>query len=433
MNRNNIYELIHGMPEIKINNAHQNRVTKWNNLQEKINTLSIHSALIEMSINGGNTLISRIKELSITGICATLVIHDQMTLGTMMTISYIVGQLSRPVSDIIDSIKSIQDASISYERLDEVINQEQINDVHEYSNYNVDQQSLTINLREVSFKYPGSFSTNVIKNLSTIIPHNKVTAIVGASGSGKTTLIKLMLGFYKPQQGEICVGDQNIVDDYNSTLSDIISSCNLQCEWSLIDSDGNVIIETTQSSSFEYLPENDEAVTITFRLVDSMGNKSDMRSVSFNLKTPFNSNYTYVVVNTYGGVYFIKEDNTYDIGLPTDDLTITFRNAIMNDNDNLLTLISKYLKGNNCYMDCYNANSGYGVSLVGSKVSTSLKWRFNLFDHSSFIDDIESAINYEGTTRQVISEYDLVIKNSAFEALQRMPFRIIYNPYFGIL
>ena len=84
-------------------------------------------------------------------------------------------------------------------------------------------------------------------------------------------------------------------------------------------------------------------------------------------------------------------------------------------------------------MDCYNANSGYGVSLVGSKVSTSLKWRFNLFDHSSFIDDIESAINYEGTTRQVISEYDLVIKNSAFEALQRMPFRIIYNPYFGIL
>ena len=215
MNRNNIYELIHGMPEIKINNAHQNRVTKWNNLQEKINTLSIHSALIEMSINGGNTLISRIKELSITGICATLVIHDQMTLGTMMTISYIVGQLSRPVSDIIDSIKSIQDASISYERLDEVINQEHINDVHEYSNYNVDQQSLTINLREVSFKYPGSFSTNVIKNLSTVIPHNKVTAIVGASGSGKTTLIKLMLGFYKPQQGEICVGDQNIANINN--------------------------------------------------------------------------------------------------------------------------------------------------------------------------------------------------------------------------
>lgn len=224
-----------------------------------------------------------------------------------------------------------------------------------------------------------------------------------------------------------------IVDDYNSTLSDIISSCNLQCEWSLIDSDGNVITETIPSSSFEYLPENDEAVTITFRLVDRLGNKSDMRSVSFNLKTPFNSNYTYVVVNTYGGVYFIKEDNTYDIGLPTDDLTITFRNEIMNDNDNLMTLISKYLKGNNCYMDCYNANSGYGVSLVGSKVSMSLKWSFNLFDHSTFIEDIESAINYEGTTRQVISEYDLVIKNSAFEALQRMPFRIIYNPYFGIL
>jgi ATP-binding cassette subfamily B protein len=122
-NRNNVYELINGIHEIKINNAHQNRVDIWNATQKKINTLSLKSALLQMSINSGNTFFSRVKDISITGLCATLVIKNQMTIGTMMTISYIVGRLTLPISNLINSITTIQDASISYERLDEVINQ----------------------------------------------------------------------------------------------------------------------------------------------------------------------------------------------------------------------------------------------------------------------------------------------------------------------
>lgn len=212
MNKNNIYELINGMSEIKINNAQQNRVSIWNNIQKKINKVSIQSAVLEISINSGNTLISRVKELTITGICATLVIKNQMTFGTMMTINYIVGQLSRPISNIINAITSIQDASISYERLDEIISQEN-------SNKNSSQKNIfiasTLNLKNVSFKYPGSFSPYVIKDLSTSIPYNKVTAIVGPSGSGKTTLIKLMLGFYTPQIGKISIDNQNIAEINN--------------------------------------------------------------------------------------------------------------------------------------------------------------------------------------------------------------------------
>ncbi len=224
-----------------------------------------------------------------------------------------------------------------------------------------------------------------------------------------------------------------LVDDYDGvTMNDIISNCNLQCEWTLIDSDGNVITEMTSSNVFEYLPEDDEAVTIIFRLVDSQGNKSELRSVSFNLKTPFSVNYRYVVVNTYGGVFFMKEDGTYDAGMPTDDFTISFKYEIMNDNDNSLTLISQYLKGANCYIDCYNTNSGLGVSFVGTKVSMESQWYFNFFDQSFFVDDIETALNYEGTEREVIAGYDLVIRNNNGEALQRVPFRIIYNPYFGL-
>lgn len=168
-----------------------------------------------MTINSGNTLISRLKDLSITGICATLVIQEQMTLGTMMTISYIVGQLARPISNIINSITTIQDAAISYDRLDEVINSEESFDKTPSLNSNIIGKSIALKFNNVSFKYPGSFSPFVITDMSTSIPQNKVTAIVGASGSGKTTLIKLMLGFYVPQYGNIYVGNQNLSDINN--------------------------------------------------------------------------------------------------------------------------------------------------------------------------------------------------------------------------
>lgn len=210
-NRNNIYELINGMAEIKINNAQHNRVSKWKTVQEKINDLSIYSALIEMSVTSGSTLIARLKDLSITGLCATLVIQEQMTLGTMMTISYIVGQLSRPISNIINSITSVQDAAISYERLDEVINQDQ-SDHGDNIFPGISGDNISLDINNISFKYPGSFSPYVITGVSTKILNSKVTAIVGASGSGKTTLIKLMLGFYKPQQGNIFVKGQNIAE-----------------------------------------------------------------------------------------------------------------------------------------------------------------------------------------------------------------------------
>lgn len=258
MNRNNVYELINGMSEIKINNAQQNRVTKWNCIQEKINNLSMQSASLEMAINSVNILISRLKDLSITGICAMLVIQDQMTFGTMMTVSYIVGQLSRPVSNIISSITSIQDASISYERLDEVINQEKISDVLLNENANILPLNGILKLKNVSFKYSGSFSPYVIKNVSTSIPCNKVTAIVGASGCGKTTMIKLLLGFYKPQLGEISVGNENIIEINNDVW---LRHCGVVMQAGYIFS-GTVLENIALSDSSPSLGKAKEAATI---------------------------------------------------------------------------------------------------------------------------------------------------------------------------
>lgn len=202
-NRNNVYELVNGMQEIKINNAQQTRVSVWNEVQQKINRLSMKSAYLNLSIASGNLFFSRVKDIAMTGICATMVIKGHLTIGEMMTISYIAGRLSGAFSNIVSMPGTLQDASMSYERLDEVLNKPEETRA-ECMAANVADEDLR--LENVSFKYPGSYSPLVIKNFSAVVPHGKTTAVVGASGCGKTTLIKLMLGFYVPQSGRVSAG-----------------------------------------------------------------------------------------------------------------------------------------------------------------------------------------------------------------------------------
>ncbi len=207
-NRNNVYELVNGMQEIKVNNAQTTRVAAWNTVQQKINRLSMQSALTNLSINGGNTFFVRMKDILITGICATMVIRGRMTIGEMMTISYIAGRLAGPFSNIIDSVSTVQDAAMSYERIDEIMNRPQT----DTPTIKAPDEGVDIRFEDVSFKYPGSFSPYVIDGFSAVVPTGKTTAIVGASGCGKTTLVKLMLGFYVPQRGHAYVGQTDMAD-----------------------------------------------------------------------------------------------------------------------------------------------------------------------------------------------------------------------------
>ncbi len=200
-NRSNLYELVAGMPEIKINTAQLYKVQKWKETQEKLNKIVLEALHLNYHQVFGTNLFNKSKDIIITGLCAYLVINDQMSLGIMMSISYIVGQLSRPVDQMVDFVRSLQDAKLSYDRMDEITQKP-------------DEKPTTILplkpsiqegifLKDVSFKYEGNYNPYVLHNLSMTIPTGMVTAIVGASGSGKTTLLKLLLGFYHPEQGGV--------------------------------------------------------------------------------------------------------------------------------------------------------------------------------------------------------------------------------------
>lgn len=203
-----VIELINGMQTIKINNAEKQKRWGWEFLQARLFKISIQNLALEQYQNVGSGLINESKNIIITVLSAKLVIDGEITLGMMLAITYIVGQLNSPISQLVNFVREIQDARISLERLSEIHNKkEEEPDYTTKINYIPPNSDLI--LENVFFKYIGS-ENHVIKKMNLTIPSNKITAIVGSSGSGKTTLMKLLLKFYEPESGEIKLGGHNL-------------------------------------------------------------------------------------------------------------------------------------------------------------------------------------------------------------------------------
>lgn len=202
-----VIELINGMQEIKLHNAEKQKRWSWEFVQARLFKVSIKSLALEQYQSVGSGFINELKNILITVLSAKLVIDGDITLGMMLAISYIVGQLNSPIAQLINFVREVQDAKISLERLSEIHlkEDEEPNGANRINDINTD---CTIEVSDLSFRYIGS-DLLVLKNLNLTIPSNKVTAIVGVSGSGKTTLMKLLLKFYDPIDGFIKLGNHD--------------------------------------------------------------------------------------------------------------------------------------------------------------------------------------------------------------------------------
>jgi ATP-binding cassette subfamily B protein len=204
-NQNKVIELINGMQEVKLYNAERKKRWEWQTIQDKIFQVNLKSLNISQVQNTGANLLNEFKNILITFLAAKLVIEGKLTLGMMLSISYIIGQLNGPVLDLVNFIQQWQYAKLSIERLSEIQEkdeEEKIDQLTEISDLN----SL-IKISNLSFKYRSLDSDLVLKNLNLTIYPNKVTAIIGASGSGKSTLMKILLKFYEPLEGNIHIGN----------------------------------------------------------------------------------------------------------------------------------------------------------------------------------------------------------------------------------
>jgi ATP-binding cassette subfamily B protein len=201
-------QLVQGMQEIKLHNAEKLKRWEWENVQASIFKLTFKSLTYSQIQQAGVLLINQGKDILITFLVADLVINGKLTLGAMLAIQYIIGQLSSPIEQFVGFLQSAQDAKISMERLNEI---HQLKDEEKSETNYIKQlpENKSIFFYNVSFSYPGSGTEPVLKNINLHIQEGKVTAIVGVSGSGKTTLLKLLLKFYDSYKGEIKIGETN--------------------------------------------------------------------------------------------------------------------------------------------------------------------------------------------------------------------------------
>jgi ATP-binding cassette subfamily B protein len=203
-----VMELINGMQEIKLHNAEKQKRWSWEYLQARLFKIETKNLALQQTQTTGSNVINEVKNIFITILSAKLVIDGEITLGMMMAITYIIGQLNSPIQQLIGFIYTVQDAKIAIERLSEIHNKEDEEVVGEEKVYQIPANADII-LNNISFRYKGT-QDKVIKNLSLTIPTNKITAIVGASGSGKTTLMKMLLKFYETETGEMKFSNFNL-------------------------------------------------------------------------------------------------------------------------------------------------------------------------------------------------------------------------------
>ena len=211
-NRNVTYQLINGMQEIKLQGCEQRKRWEWEDVQADLFKVNLQTLNLQQIQQVGSITINEVKNILITVLAATSIIQGNMTLGMMLAVQYIIGQLNSPVEQLIQFIYSWQDVSISLDRMNEIhteTNEENAERTrNNYTEESTDGHSIAI--KDLSFKYDIYSPKDILSNINLSIPNGKVTAIVGASGSGKTTLIKLLLGFYEPLNGSIHVGHTDL-------------------------------------------------------------------------------------------------------------------------------------------------------------------------------------------------------------------------------
>jgi ATP-binding cassette subfamily B protein len=215
-NQSNIVQMITGMQEIKLNNSEKQKRWIWEKIQIKLFKISLKGRALEQYQEIGSTFLNQGTTIMISFLAAKSVVYGNMTLGMMMAVSYIIGQLSSPIGQVIGFVQSFQDAKISLERLNEIHNKDDEQQTIENKIDSIPQDEPIV-VESLYFSYDGAERDYVLNDLDVKFPRGKVTAIVGASGSGKTTFVKLLLGFYDPVKGTIKIGS-TLLGDINPSL-----------------------------------------------------------------------------------------------------------------------------------------------------------------------------------------------------------------------
>ena len=232
-NQSNLVQLVTSMQEIKLNNCENWKLWEWENIQFRLYQINVKFLSILQLQGAGGAFINQIKNVIISYLAATSVVKGEITLGMMIAIQYVLGQLNAPLNQFLNLIKELQEAKISLERINEIYEKPDEEPIEVSKITNIPLCSNII-FQNITFCYGNPESEKVLKNINFTIEAGKVTAIVGTSGSGKTTLLKLLLGFYHPTSGTIYIGEKSLTD---YSVSNWRRSCGVVMQEGFIFSD----------------------------------------------------------------------------------------------------------------------------------------------------------------------------------------------------
>jgi ATP-binding cassette subfamily B protein len=239
-NQENIFEIITGVSEMKLNNFEEFKRSEWEVVQHKLYNLNMRILKIDQTQQLGFEFINQSKNILVTFLAAYFVIKGNMTLGSLLSVSFIIGQMNTPINQLISFFRSLQEAKLSFIRLKEVQDQSD-EEKKEQKTLNTNNSNIELNkgieFKNLSFQYEGPKSPYVLKDVNFVIPEGKITAIVGASGSGKTTLMKLLLKFYAPTEGDLF---------YNNSDIESISPKSLRQNCGVVMQDGFIFSDTIE-------------------------------------------------------------------------------------------------------------------------------------------------------------------------------------------
>ncbi len=208
-NQSKLVQLVGGMQEIKLSACEQQKRWEWERIQARLFEVSVRSLALKQYQDSGAVFINQTKNVIITALVAGLVVRGEMTLGMMLAVQYIIGQLNSPVDQLIGFARDMQDARLSLERLSEVRDKSEEEDPERPGIREIPKMQ-QLEIRNLTFRYDKLSERPTLDTINLVIPAGKQTAIVGTSGSGKTTLVKMLLGFYPPDGGEILLGDRKL-------------------------------------------------------------------------------------------------------------------------------------------------------------------------------------------------------------------------------
>lgn len=260
-NSNSLLQIINGIQEIKINQSHRRRRWAWEDMRVRLFNIEMQSLKVGQIQTVGANTINQIANISITYIAAISVLNGQMTLGIMLAIQYIIGQLNLPLNIFSQFLKEKQDAELSLNRMKDVLTSNKT----KITNY-LGIPTGDILFNSLSFKYGGKKSKIILSNINLEIKEGEVTAIVGESGSGKTTLLKLILKLFEASSGNIKIGDQDLND---IETKEWLSKCGVVMQDGYIFTD-TILNNITESNSESELNRENLAIAIKIANIGDM-------------------------------------------------------------------------------------------------------------------------------------------------------------------